>query len=80
MSETSDATIDGWREDAARLHQRGGVSERRAEAAALRERGLSYTEIGEVLGINRAGAARHIRRYRAERDQAEWLAEHGPEL
>lgn len=69
-----------WQARADDLHEQGGVPERRAQAVALRERGLSYTDIGDELDIDRGGAARHIRRYREQRDEGTWLAEHGPTL
>ena len=78
MSETAP---DGWRERARELHERGGVHERRAEVAALAEQGLTNQEIADTLGLDSRGSVwQHIDWYRDDRDQAEWLAEHGPEL
>jgi hypothetical protein len=75
-------TDNDWRERASELRDKGGVSERRSEAVALYELGLTYEEIVEVLGMSdRGNVGYHIRAYREEdRPQAEWLANNGPEI
>ena len=80
MSETVDA--DDWRELAERLHEHGGVAQRRAEAVALVATGRSHEEAKEAMGTSSTGSiSNHIERYRNEDiPEAEWLLEHGPEL
>lgn len=75
MSETAE-----WRARAEQLVEHGGVPERRAEVVVAIADGLTHTEAAERIGIARPDVAKHVRRYRAERDEAEWLAEHGPEI
>lgn len=57
-----------------------GVPERRAEVVALRERGLSYSEICEATGEqgpnHRGDVSRHLQSYNADLRDARWLAEH----
>ena len=74
-------STDDWRERAAELHERGGVPEGRAKTVALAEQGLTNKEITDMVDLDSRGSVWiQIDRYRAERDEAEWLAEHGPEL
>jgi hypothetical protein len=57
-----------------------GIPERRAEVAALRERGLTYSEIVEATGSggpnHRGDVSRHLQRYNEQLQHARWLAEH----
>jgi len=74
--------IDTWRERATDLHEQGGVPERRAEVVALLECGHSHSEVADRLDLdNRANVATHVRRYRdRDREAAEWLVKHGPDI
>ena len=77
----SEGTTGGWRERARALADRGGVAETRAEIVALAEQGLTNQEIADELGWDSRGSVwQHINRYRAERAEAGWLAENGPEI
>jgi hypothetical protein len=55
-----------------------GVPERRAEIAALREQGLTYSEIVKATGgegpNHRGGVSNHLQRYNEQVNQARWLA------
>lgn len=55
-----------------------GVPERRAEIAALREQGLTYSEIVKATGSDgpnhRGGVSNHLQRYNEQVNQARWLA------
>jgi hypothetical protein len=61
-----------------------GVPERRAEIAALREEGLSYSEIVAATGKrgpnHRGDVSRHLQRYNEQIQNARWLAENAPHL
>lgn len=54
-----------------------GVPERRAEIAALRERGLSYSEIVEVTGDrgpnHRGDVSKHLQKFNEQIGNAKWL-------
>jgi hypothetical protein len=77
----SETAPDGWRERARDLHEQGDIPEGRAKIVALAEQGLTNEEIADELDLDSRGSVWiQIDRYRAERDEAEWLAEHGPEL
>jgi len=81
MSETEP---EDWRERAAQLREHG-VPDQRANVAALREQGRSYSEIASELGFgadndDRSQVKYHIDAYRSHREDAEWLVEHGPTL
>lgn len=56
-----------------------GVPERRAEIAALREQGLTYSEIVEATGTHgpnhRGDVSTHLQRYSEQIWNARWLAE-----
>lgn len=76
MSETT----EDWQALAADL-QSHGVPERRAEVVALVATGRSHADTKEELGLDhRSNVATHVARYRKEREDAEWLSEHGPEV
>jgi hypothetical protein len=59
-----------------------GVPERRAEIAALREEGLTYSEIVAATGSrgpnHRGDVSKHLQRYNEQVHRARWLAEHAP--
>lgn len=76
MSESADAD---WEARADELHDRGGLPPTRAKVIALRERGLTYNEIGAELDITRGTISEHVSAYRDDRDAARWLLEHGPD-
>lgn len=61
-----------------------GIPERRAEIAALREEGLSYSEIVAATGKrgpnHRGDVSRHLQRYNEQLQNAHWLAENAPHL
>ncbi|WP_135822409.1 hypothetical protein [Halostella litorea] len=61
-----------------------GIPERRAEIAALREQGLTYSEIVKATGKNgpnhRGGVSNHLQRYNEQVKQARWLAANAPPL
>ena len=75
MSESGD-----WQARADELHEEGDVPARRAQVVVLIADGLTHAEAAETLGIPRANIAKHVRWYRAERDDAEWLAANGPDI
>ena len=78
----SDTDSANWQELAEQLHEKGGVPQRRAEVVALIETEYSHSETADVLGLeHRANVAQHVKEYREQdRPEAEWLAEHGPEI
>jgi hypothetical protein len=80
MSEAEDT--EDWKQLAEQLHERGGVAQRRAKVVALVATGRTHEETKEMLGYSSMGSiSNHIERYRNEdRPEAEWLAEHGPEV
>jgi transposase len=82
MSETSGERDDtDWRERARELSEHGGIPERRAQAVALREQGLSYQAIADRLGLSdRSSIRKQVETYRETRADSEWLVEHGPQL
>jgi len=61
-----------------------GVPERRAEIVALREEGLTYSEIVNATGSrgpnHRGDVSKHLQRYNEQVNQARWLTEHAPPL
>jgi hypothetical protein len=70
-----------WEELAAELEEKGDVPEMRAKAVALVDAGLLYREVAEKLGLSdRREVGTHVDRYRGEKTEGEWLANHGPEL
>jgi DNA-binding CsgD family transcriptional regulator len=71
-----------WKQLADHLHERGGVAQRRAQVVALIATGHTHEETKEILGYSSMGSiSNHVERYRAQdRPEAEWLAEHGPEI
>lgn len=76
----SESQTPDWQERAAEL-QDHGVPERRAEVVALLEAGLTHAEVAETLDLNdRSNVGVHVARYREARADAEWLAEHGPDV
>ena len=81
MSET---VTEDWRERAAQLREHG-VPEQRANVVSLREQDHSYSEIASELGFgadndDRSQVKYHSDAYRDQRDDAEWLIEHGPDI
>lgn len=69
-----------WREEAAVLADHG-VPERRAEVVALAARGFGPTAIADRLGVSSRGSiVNQLQRYREQRENAAWLAEHGPDV
>jgi transposase len=80
MSEAEDA--EDWKQLADQLHERGGVAQRRAQVVALVATGHTHEETKEMLGYSSVGSiSNHIERYRnQDYPEAEWLAEHGPEV
>lgn len=62
--------------------QAHGVPERRAEVAALREQGLTYSEIVEATGSSgpnhRGDVSKHLQKYDRQVRNARWLAENAP--
>lgn len=61
-----------------------GVPDRRAAVVALRERGLSYSDIVEATGDegpnHRGDVSRHLQRFNEELRNARWLVEHADVL
>jgi len=57
-----------------------GIPDRRAEVAALREAGLTYSEIVEATGAqgpnHRGDVSTHLQAYNRQLQNAKWLAEH----
>ncbi len=57
-----------------------GIPDRRAEVAALREAGLTYSEIVEATGSqgpnHRGDVSTHLQAYNRQIQNAKWLAEH----
>jgi hypothetical protein len=86
MSDTStDTDTDDWRTLAQRLQDHGDVPEQRANVVALREQDHSYSEIAAELGFgadndDRSQVKYHLDAYRDQREDADWLVEHGPEI
>lgn len=73
-------TNTNWQERADKLHEDGGVPERRAQVVALREQGRTYSEICDELGINHtSNISRHLDIYREQLEQARWVVENGPD-
>lgn len=70
-----------WEERAEQLHEHGDVPEQRARVVALVAVGHTHAETADILDLNhRSNVGTHLARYRDERDEAAWLAEHGPEV
>jgi len=70
-----------WEERAEELHEKGGVAQKQAKVVALIETGRTHQEVKDELGLDkRSEVSTHVRRYRDNRDEVEWLAEHGPEI
>jgi hypothetical protein len=69
-----------WEERARELHEEGGVPERRADAVAAIEAGMTYAEAMEAAGMSSRGeVSTHIDKYLEEtKPGADWLAENGP--
>lgn len=61
-----------------------GIPERRAEIAALREQGLTYSEIVDATGArgpnHRGDVSTHLQKYNEQIHNARWLAENAPPL
>lgn len=76
-----DGTDMDWQERGEQLECHG-VPKRRARIVALAEQGNSHQEIADELGLSSRGSIyNQIEKYRDEdRPNAEWLAEHGPEV
>lgn len=69
-----------WQQRAEELHEKGGVPERRAEIAALREQGRTYQEIVDATDINyTSNVSQHLDAYREQLEEARWLVENGPD-
>lgn len=73
---------EGWEDLAERLQERGGLPRRRAEVVALLATGRSHADVQDELGLSSRGqVSNHVARYREDDvPQAEWLAEHAPEV
>lgn len=70
-----------WEDRARELHERGGVAKRQAQVVALIETGCTHQEVKDELGLDSRGeVSTHVRRYRNNRDEADWLAAFGPEI
>jgi len=70
-----------WEERAEELHEKGGVAQKQAKVVALIETGRTHQEVKDELGLdNRSEVSTHVRRYRNNRDEVDWLADHGPEI
>jgi hypothetical protein len=77
----SEADGEEWERLAARLHEEGGIPERRAEIVALVATGHTHAETKERLGLSsRGNVGRAMVEYRQRRAEAEWLAEHAPDI
>lgn len=69
-----------WEKLAEELHEHG-VPQQRARVVALVATGRTHSETKETLDLNhRSNVGTHVERYRSERENAEWLAEYGPEI
>lgn len=72
----------GERADELNCH---GVPEQRANVVALRELGLTYAEIAAELELgsnnnDRSQVSRHLKYYREQRRNAEWLVANTPKI
>jgi len=77
-SETDNLT---WEERAEELHEKGGVAQKQAKVVALIETGRTHQEVKDELGLDkRSEVSTHVRRYRDNRDEIEWLANFGPDI
>jgi len=77
-SESDDQT---WQERAEELHEKGDVAQKQAKVVALLETGKTHRGVKEELGLeDRSEVSTHVRRYREDREEVKWLAEHGPEV
>lgn len=57
-----------------------GEPARDETVVALREQGATFEAIANELGLaSRANAHQHVSKYRDQREDAEWLLEHGPD-
>lgn len=78
---TGGDTEQTWEERAAELHEKGNVAKRQAQVVALIETGRTHQEVKDELGLdNRSEVSTHVRRYRENRDEVEWLADFGPDI
>lgn len=78
---SSDETEQSWEDRAAELQEKGGVPKRQAEAVALLEEGCTHQEVTDELGLEkRSEVSTHVRRYRDNRGEVEWLASFGPDI
>jgi len=76
----SESAVESWQDRAAAL-QAHGIPERRAQVVALIEAGYTHTETAEALEMNnRSTVSVHVREYRDQFDDIEWLAEHAPDI
>ena len=79
MTAENDSNTD-WRERAAELAAHG-VPERRAEVVALIEIGHTHSEVADILDLDtRSNVGTHVQRYRENQANAEWRAEHAPNI
>lgn len=77
---TTDGWDGGWEQLAAELHE-NGIPQKRARVVALVAEGHTYSETAEMLGSkNRREVSTHLRRYRGDVSDAQWLLNHGPRL
>ena len=77
-SETDEQT---WDERAEEVHKKGGVAKKQAQVVALIEAGRTHQEVKDELDLdNRSEVSTHVRRYRDNRDEVEWLANFGPDI
>lgn len=76
----SEAETESWQDRAAELHAHG-IPERRAQVVALIEAGYTHSETAERLGMNhRSTVSVHVREYRDQQADIEWLVEHAPDI
>jgi len=70
-----------WEERAKELQDKGGVPERRAQVVALIEAGRTHRETAEELGLNGSGQISvHLKHYRQNRREAQWISSNGPNI
>lgn len=78
---SSDDGGQTWEERAEELHEKGGVAQKQAKVVALIETGRTHQEVKDELGLDkRSEVSTHVRRYRDNRDEGEWLANFGPDI
>lgn len=80
-NDPTDETVPEWLSRAVALHEHGGIPPERAKVVALRENGLPYREIGEILDISSQGSLyNQLREYNETLRHAEWLVEHAERI